>query len=437
MKKIGVLFLLFAGLTAFVYFYEIEGEKKREEARELEESLFQMKKEEITQVEIEASLKDLVRLQKDGERWVLKSPVETLADEETVDSLVRNIGTAKIERNFEQGGENAAAYGLSEPRLKLKVKAGEREKTLRVGANDYIGNQVYVQFEGQSQVYLTSDYMFTTADKEVIDWRSKKVLHFNRNKARIVEINRPAGRLRLRKQEDQWLIEEPLQEPADGSSVSSLLSSLAFAEAERFVAEEAGDGAPYGLDSPPIMVRIQQEGEDSWETLQLGEKDPEGEGYLAQNPDRSPVFAVKKEIYDKLTQDLWELRNREVMDVEQDQVAKVAIRRGQDEILLKQEDLKWTVEKPDSHKGKEALAYKFWYPIDDLRFETIEDEEDGFPQADVQVVLTLKDGSSRQFEFTQSGDGAYRARRTESGRQGSISKESFEKLKFEIDDIVS
>ena len=55
MKKIGLLFVILIGLVAFVYFYEIEGEKKRQEAKEREESLFQMKQEEVTSIEIQAS----------------------------------------------------------------------------------------------------------------------------------------------------------------------------------------------------------------------------------------------------------------------------------------------------------------------------------------------------------------------------------------------
>ena len=52
MKKIGVLFVIFLALAAFVYFYEIVGEREREEARSLEESLLRTQREEITAVEI-------------------------------------------------------------------------------------------------------------------------------------------------------------------------------------------------------------------------------------------------------------------------------------------------------------------------------------------------------------------------------------------------
>jgi len=52
LKKVGILFIIFLALAAFVYFYEILGEGEREEARSLEESLLRTRQEEITAVEI-------------------------------------------------------------------------------------------------------------------------------------------------------------------------------------------------------------------------------------------------------------------------------------------------------------------------------------------------------------------------------------------------
>ena len=40
-KNLGILAVVFASLSAYVYFYEIKGEKKREEAEEKAKKLFQ------------------------------------------------------------------------------------------------------------------------------------------------------------------------------------------------------------------------------------------------------------------------------------------------------------------------------------------------------------------------------------------------------------
>lgn len=438
MKKSWVLLFLFVGLLAFVYFYEIEGQEKREEAKEKQESLFRIKRDEVISAEVVRSGQEPMLLGKKGEVWAMESPLETAADSSSVDSLLRNIETARRERTFPEEASRMDEYGLGEPRVILKVRTGEGEKVLRIGGDDYTENQVYVQLEGDEEVHLTSDLLLTTVDKDLFEWRNKKVLVVERDKIRAIEIERSSDKIVLKKQEDQWTLLSPLQESADSSSVNSLLSSMEFAEVQKFVVEATEDLRPYGLRRPEVVVRIQEEGRDSWKALELGKKE-EGE-YLARNPDRSPVFTVKQDLRDKLTQKIWEFRDKDVVDVGQDQVVRLKIRRGSEEIVLRQEERKWIVAKPEEQKGKEAFSYKFWYPIDDIQFESIgEEKENGsggaFARPDVEIILTLKDDSTRSYDFARQGD-RYLARRRDSARQGTISREAFEKLQFKAEEIV-
>lgn len=438
MKKLAVLFFIFIGLAVFVYLYEIEGEKTREEAKETEENLFRLKRDEITSIEVTREGQEPVVLTKTGEDWTVDRPVEASADRTTVDSLLQNIETARRERTFPGGVQRVRDYGLEEPRVTVKVGAGEQEKILLIGKDDYTGNQVYVQFQGDQDVQLTSDSILTTCDKDLFEWRSKKVLAFERDKVQAIEIERSSEKVAFRKEDEKWILVSPLQEAADSSAVSSLLSSLEFAQAQKFVAEEVEDLKLYGLQNPTVVVHTREQGQDSWRTLELGKK--EAEDYLARNPDRSPVFTVKENLRKELTQQLWEFRDKDVVDVGQDQVARLQVRRPNDEIVLKQEDGKWIVEKPDAEKGKEAFTYKFWYPIDDIKFDSIEEGKANglavrFPEPEVQVILTLKDNSIRTYDFAKK-ENRFLARRKDSGRQGTISKDAFEKLGFKVEEIV-
>ena len=307
-----------------------------------------------------------------------------------------------------------------------------------MGKDDYTGTQIYVRFQGDQDVHLTSDSILTTSDKGVFDWRSKTVLPLERDKIRAIEVDRPQGGIALRRQDEEWMLVAPFQEPADSSAVNGLLSSLEFAQAQKFVVEKVEDLKRYGLDKPSVRIRIQEQGQEAWKSLELGKKD--AADYLARDPDRSPVFTVKEELRNKLMQKVWEFRDKDVVDVAQDEVAQLAIHSEGQEILLKQQDGKWVVEKPEGQKGKEALTYKFWYPIDDIKFESIEERAAHasavrFPEPDVQIVLTLKDHSTRSYDFVKKGD-RYLALSRDTGRQGTISKDAFEKLQFKVEEIV-
>lgn len=440
MKKIGILLAAFLALVLWVYFYEIEGEKTRQAAKEREESLLRLEQDQISSVRMDRPGRESILLEKIGEGWALKAPLEAPADKTSVDSLVRDLGTARIDRTFAEAGAGPKEYGLAEPRLKLTVEAGDESRVLSVGADDFTGSKVYVQVDGESQVHVVSDRLFTAADKKLMDWRDKKVVSMERDKITAIEIIRASEKLRLKKEDNQWMLESPVEEAADQSAVTGLLSSLEFAEAKQYVSEESGDLGRYGLEKPRLSVRFQQEGREDWETLELGDEFEEAEDqYLARNPARSPVFSIGKEVRDKLVQDLWEFRDKDVIDVDQDEVAAVVVTIGGLEIHARREDYKWILEKPEEQKSQEALAYKFWYPMDDIKFESIDDAAakagTDLPQAQVRVRIELKDGSIRNFQFARQGD-RYVARKMESGRTGAISKEAFEKIQFKVDDIV-
>jgi hypothetical protein len=437
MKKVGVLFVIFLALAAFVYFYEIVGGREREEASSLEESLLRTQQEEINLVEILRPQREGILLSKEGEEWRLDHPVKTSADQSTVDVLLRDLSQATRERTFPEGGARVEEYGLHEPPMTLRIQSGDKEQTLLIGNKEFTGNQIYVQFQGEREVFLTSQVLFSTAGKELMEWRDKRVLVMDRDKIRTIEVTNSANTIRIIRQDEEWYLESPIQERADQNGVSSLLSTVEFGEVQDFVSDEPEELKPYGLDSPTVTIRVQHEDQEGWRTLELGQQ--KGEYSLARNPERVSVFTVSQEIRDKLSQEVLAFRDKDVVDVEQSEIARIVIQRKEDEeIALRFEDYKWIVESPDAQKDQEALAYNFWYPINEIRFASIQDGESdvmSLPEPDVKLSVTLNDGGQRTFVFAAEGD-RYRALKVESGRQGTISQEDFEKLHFKVEDIL-
>ena len=183
-------------------------------------------------------------------------------------------------------------------------------------------------------------------------------------------------------------------------------------------------------------MRIQVGDSQEWKTLELGQD--VGEYSWARNSDWPFVFTVQPELPERLNQTVWDFRDKSVVDVDQTEITRVLFRRGEEEIVIQYQDYTWIVEKPDSHKDQLAQAYKFWYPITDIAFQSIDDDQsdgDSLLQPDVRMVVTFTDGVERTFVFVQTG-GRYLAGKMNSGRQGTISQADFEKLLFEIEDIL-
>ena len=66
----------------------------------------------------------------------------------------------------------------------------------------------------------------------------------------------PDGRVRLEKTGEDWRLREPIDYPADASTVDSTLSSLAGLSADRRLPADELDPAEFGLDAPAAKVSL-------------------------------------------------------------------------------------------------------------------------------------------------------------------------------------
>jgi hypothetical protein len=140
MKKLSILAICFIGLAVFVYFYEIEGEDARKKAEELEQSLFRIEDDEVIEIEISLDGADTVQLKKEGEQWKLQKPIDSLADNGTVDSFISSVTGAERERILENASSKLDDYGLQETRSRLSILTADSKKELLIGNKDFTGN---------------------------------------------------------------------------------------------------------------------------------------------------------------------------------------------------------------------------------------------------------------------------------------------------------
>lgn len=433
MKRLVILLIIFLGLGAFVYFYEIGGQDERQRAQELEESLFRLERDQIEEIEIvRPESQSTIVLRKDGDTWTIEQPIRTPADQSAVDSLLSRIVDAKRDRTFESEEiDSEGEYGLNQPQFELRVSTPETERSLLIGSEDFTGSNVYVRLAEERQVHMTSDLLVNALDKEASDFRSKDVLRFSRSDIDRIELFQDDKRVILEKREGQWHLLEPVQDRASESAVSSLLSTLETARVQQFVAEEPEDLSEFGLSEAGVRVRLRNSTDGTWVALEIG--DQQEENYLARDLQRSPVFTVAASVYESVTRDAWDFRNKDVVDVQQDQIERLRLSHSGQELVVRREEMKWIIESPEALSGQEALAYKFWYPIDDIQFETLSEEAVSF-DSEIAVAITLQDGTEKHFEFGRRGE-EFWAHDVDSGRKGQISAEDYEGLQLNPEEI--
>ncbi len=232
MKKSTVLVLLIAlALGAYVYFVEYKSDKKRDGEEETSKPAFTFKSEEVAALTI-TNKGQTVQLESADNNWKITQPIQTAADNATVDSIISAVSSATIDRSLVITENLKRGSGLAQPGIivEVKLKNGTLHKIL-LGKKDPTDASVYAQIEPNPNVLLLPGTLLASADKTLNDLRSKAILDIDQQALSSIRIKNQNGSLLAEKNaENKWLVKEPADKKdkeADSLKLLTLLSTQA------------------------------------------------------------------------------------------------------------------------------------------------------------------------------------------------------------------
>ena len=440
-RNLGLVAGLFVGLGAFVYFYEIEGGKKREEAAEQAKKLFQFDKEEVKSISLDRESGSII-LKKENGGWKLVAPIQAKADETAVDGLASELSSIQVERSLEPGSVDWKDYGLDNPNLKISVALQDgRRLDLELGDKDFNQDSVFGRIPHVAKVLVLPGLLYTTADKEPVDFRDKTVLEFDREQVREVEIRAKRKTYRLQKEGQDWSIREPIQARADRSEIRSLLSDLEFARVEEFVERGAGELKTYGLNAPSSRVDLYLGDNRARKTLLVGKK--VGAQFYAKDDAGEDVFRIKEDLVEKFDLDLSKLRDRKMARFERDEVKRIEVKLPDRKFeFVKDSEDQWRLRTPTGHEEKSVLEYKLFWPLEDLEGKEIvdranlDDPKYGFSEPSAEVKVVKKDDQIIEVVLGKTEGEVVFGKVAPDPTLYKVDKKVLEDLNFKVDDIL-
>lgn len=440
-RNLGVVAVLFVGLGAFVYFYEIEGGKKREEAAEEAKKLFRFDKEEVSAISLVRGDGSIV-LKKENGGWKLVAPIEARADEAAVEGLASELSSTQVERSLEPGLADWKDYGLENPNLKIALGLTDgRSLDLELGDKDFNQASVFGRIPNQEKVLVLPTLLHTSADKELFDFRDKSVLDFDREQVREVRIRAGRKAWRLQKEGEDWSIREPIQARADRSEIRSLLSDLEFARVEEFLERGAGGLGTYGLNAPSARVDLYLGDNRAQKTLLVGKK--VGAQFYARDDSGEDVFKIKEDLLEKLKPDLSKLRDRKMARFERDEVKRVAVKLPDREFeFARDSEDQWRLRSPAGHEEQSVLEYKLFWPLEDLEGKEIVDRADlddpkyGFNEPSAEVKVVRKDDRVIEVVLGKTQDEVVFGKATDDPTLYKVDKKVLDDLDFKVEDLL-
>jgi Domain of unknown function (DUF4340) len=440
MKRNTLILLLIAAVAGVaVYLLEIKPGKPRDEKSDTTKPAFNFNREDVVGVTLTRG-KETTSLEFQDNKWMIKQPINTPGDETTLNSLVGDLVSARIERDFPASADQLKNYGLAEPPVKLEVKLKNGQShRVELGTKDPMGSSAYARIDGSQNIALLPASLLTNSDKSLNDLRDRSVFGATQYELSTVKIKNEKGGFELAKKDSEWFIKSPVEGPSEESEVGSLLTEITSAKATEFVSETSDDLAKYGLDKSKVSFTAQLTtgGE---RILSIGSKIDDK--YYAKVSDRPQIFKVESALYDKLNTGIAPLRSKSFVKIDRDDLTRVQVKNTNLTLVVeKNSEGKWLVKEPQDKKDKEAYSYKFIDPMETKATEVI-DKPSGaiagkLAKPAVEVRLTGKNGKVTVVQVSSAdGDDVY-VRVEGRAQVYKVSRSMFDSLNFKIDEAVS
>jgi hypothetical protein len=309
------------------------------------------------------------------EDWRMIEPLDSATESYVVNGPVRMLTGLQYERSFSPGakdGVSVADAGLEPARATFNlVDKGGKAYTFEIGRQVALSNDTYVRLGGKDEIFVVGRDMKRDIEREVKDYRAKRIMKLMAADARHVRIDHDATVYDFaRGVGDEWVINEPVKTYARADKVRALVNALNAVSVEEYIEDSPEALAAYGLDSPFLTISVTTEKKEraaeepeapedteqattrpteprfevvtATHTLAVGDyADLSSETRYVKLPDQPWVAAVTTQQLDKLIPNLADIRDPSVTRVKASQVTRLEIATGGATATLEKKHGQW------------------------------------------------------------------------------------------------
>ena len=378
----------------------------------------------------------------DAEGWEMTQPVKAKADARAIEEIVSALGSLRVVA-FEADGEyDPTNYGLAQPRVTatLRLTAEDPIQELQIGSAAKTPGRVYVARSDHRAVYTVNREIYTKLNRTVFDLRDKRVIDFQRTATHQFTLRQDDSEIVCQKNVDgEWEITSPVVLKADEGAVDDLLFGVDALRVVAFVNDQPKDLRPYGLDTPSIEASFTAPNTEP-AVLLVGKMKGDNAYVKAQNAE--PVFLVNKELLDLVGLGVAELRNKQILDFDGDDAAKIVLKHGDVNLTCQKQGTNWRLTHPVQEKAQNGAVRGILQQVNRLMVEAFLSvappvTTTGFAVPEIQLVVTLKDRTEHLLEVGKLADEEHHYGRLRSAPDTVflLQKETAENLKKTVDDL--
>jgi Domain of unknown function (DUF4340) len=195
-------------------------------------------------------------------------------------------------------------------------------------------------------------------EREKTEGRKGRVFTVEPADVTEMDLKRPDGVVKLKRDGDGWQILEPVKGRGDRGPIDETVTSVVTARMDREIDAAPKSLGDFGLDKPAAEVTAKLKDGKSLGLL-LGAKSPTGVWVYAREADKPAVFVVGESILRDATRPIAEFRDKTVLAFDQKDVTGLEIVTRDDTIAAEQADGRWRLTRPRALPADSDLIRDF------------------------------------------------------------------------------
>lgn len=296
--------------------------------------------------------------------WRLVEPFAGSVDESVVLKLLDALAYAPLDDSLGDQellklGRTRADFGLENPRLCIRVRAGDTETSISFGTTTPSASGVYAAIEGVHAVFVVPSNTLAAVDVPASGFRRRTLFTSGEESVASFDVKRGTGEfMRFKRDGDGWAIVQPTEGPASAPKIKKLLTDVMSASAYDFVWPIGGSNevaevsgallAGYGLGAENAVTLTLKGTDGSDRRISFGSDAGEGRVYaLVHNG--SAIVTVDGSLKDMASLGNSAFADTRLFPYEASQVNGISIVDGGVTCMLaKNDDGSWRMDSPIS-----------------------------------------------------------------------------------------
>ncbi|HEY9069225.1 MAG TPA: DUF4340 domain-containing protein, partial [Candidatus Ozemobacteraceae bacterium] len=255
--------------------------------------------------------------------WAVVKPRACRADRDVAAGIVQSFSDLQSELTITATETLSYGFGSDSPRLTIETGSGSAILTL--GQNAPVGGSVYMQKQGDPNVYVVTNAVATAFRKTLEDLRDKSIFTENFTDIASVTVVTGSTTIELGRTPTGWNMLAPSKMPADAAEVSSLIFGIHDLKADRFLDETTPESIETGFDKPDYKVVLRAMNGTGYEFLVGKEM---GGLTRVRRSGAEDTFLVNASALAPLRKDFTALRSKDLPLIPSFEVKRLELRVG-------------------------------------------------------------------------------------------------------------